>query len=67
MAHEQTTQANTELDLLDELVFERLGADARFTYFFLTGEGRNLPGTSVEESSGYVLDANGRAYFFWLG
>ena len=42
-----------------------------YALFFVTGEGRYLPisvsGDEVEETSGYVLDRQGRVFSFWLG
>lgn len=68
MQNEQaTTAAVTKRDLLDTLIREKLGKDARYTFFFTTGEGRYLPDTLIEETAGYVLDDAGRAYYFWLG
>lgn len=66
MPKDQVT-ADAQMELLDALIRERLGAHARYTFFFTAGQGRYLPGTRIEEYSGYVLDASGRAYFFWLG
>jgi hypothetical protein len=38
---------------------------ARFGIFHASGEGRMLPDGS-ESGSGYVIDENGRHYFYWL-
>lgn len=59
-------------DLLHQLIREKDGlATDGYTLFFVTGEGRNLPisrpGDDVEEMSGYVLDQQGRVFFFWFG
>ena len=51
------------VDLLRRLVMGR-GIDT-FVPFLVTGEGTFLP-DGVEESSGYVLDATGRVFRFWL-
>jgi hypothetical protein len=58
--------------LLHELVEEHGLAPEHYALFFVTGEGQYLPrteeaGEPVEEASGYVLDEQGRVYFFWLG
>ena len=37
----------------------------RFELFFLTGEGKELPG-GLEATSGCVLDATGRVFSFWM-
>src|SRR5262245_55719871 len=49
---------------LQVLLRERLGDS--FAVFFETGEGIELPDGS-EALSGYVIDAAGRVYWFWLG
>ena len=61
------TEERAELALLDELIQPRIQPATRYTFFFTSGEGRYLPGTRIEESSGYVLDQLGRVYFYWLG
>ena len=57
--------------LLDACIEAQGLRPGTFTYFFVGGEGRFLPtgddGEDVEESSGYVLDREGRVYFFWFG
>lgn len=47
----------------DPLVRER-GLE-RFAYFFVTGEGAFFP-NGEEEASGYVLNEDGRVFFFWV-
>ncbi len=37
-----------------------------FAFFFVTGEGEDLP-NGDEEKSGYVIDEHGRIYSFWTG
>ncbi len=51
------------LDTLRRLVMDQ--GIATFVPFLVTGEGNFLP-NGVEESSGYVLDATGRVFRFWL-
>lgn len=51
-------------DILDKLIRDQ-GLE-HFAPFFVTGEGKEMPG-DLEESSGYVLDTSGRVYSFWLG
>ena len=53
--------------LLDELIRARIQPASRYAFFSTSGEGRYLPGTKVEESSGYVIDELGRVHFFWFG
>ena len=57
--------------LLDACIDARGLRPGEYTYFFVGGEGCFLPlgepGDEVEESSGYVLDHEGRVYFFWFG
>lgn len=50
--------------VLHRLIRER-GLE-RFELFFVTGEGRGLPG-GLEETSGCVVDAEGRVFSFWMG
>ena len=50
-------------DILDKLI--RAHGLKRFALFFVTGEGIEMP-DGLEESSGFVLDASGRVYFFYL-
>lgn len=54
-------------ELLDELIRARIQPVQRYAFSFTTGEGRYLPGTTVEESSGYIVDETGRVFFFWFG
>jgi hypothetical protein len=50
--------------MLDQLVEARgLGHRA---FFFVTGEGDELP-NGVEEVSGHVIDEQGRIFYFWTG
>lgn len=51
-------------DIFDRLI--RAQGLERFALFFVTGEGIEMP-DGLEESSGFVLDASERVYFFWLG
>jgi len=55
--------SSEQRDILERLVRER-GLE-RFAFFLLTGEGIPLP-DGLEELSGYVLDARGRVFSFWL-
>ena len=41
-------------------------APGSYATFFVTGEGRELPGGG-EDASGYVIDTTGRVFSFWLG
>jgi hypothetical protein len=62
----QTRQraTNPQADTLHRLIAEQgLG---RHALFFVTGEGEEFPG-GIEESSGFVLDEQGRVFSFWLG
>ena len=59
-------------ELLHQLIQARSGLlPDRYTLFFVSGEGRALPGRradgDLEEMSGYVLDDQGHVYFFWFG
>jgi hypothetical protein len=72
--HAETTDyPNTpERRLLDRLVRARLPDPYDvYAYFWVTGEGKYLPalidGQRVEIHSGYLIDADGRIYRFWLG
>lgn len=47
------------------LINERLGG-RRYGVFFATGEGSFFP-NGVEESSGCVVDEDGRHYAYWTG
>jgi len=38
----------------------------RYAFFFVAEEGRKLP-NGLEETSGHVVDAKGRVFFFWTG
>lgn len=38
----------------------------RYAFFFVTGEGDEFP-DGTEESSGFVLNEDGRVFSFWLG
>ena len=51
------------VDTLEQLVAAR--GIGTFAPFLVTGEGAILP-NGDEESSGYVLDATGRVFRFWL-
>lgn len=53
--------------LRDRLIRERIAPSVRYAFFFTSGDGRLLPGTAVEESSGYVLDDAGRVHYFQFG
>jgi hypothetical protein len=68
---------------LDTLIRERLeslepgntqllaSSKPRYAYFWLTGEGKDLPtsdgGERIESTSGYVVDSRDRIFAFWLG
>ena len=55
-------------DILNEMIQEQGMEPGHYTLFFVTGEGRYLPGLSeIEECSGCVLDDHGRVFSFWLG
>ena len=51
-------------EVLHELIRDRV--DQRYGVFDVTGEGRKLPDGS-EESSGFVITAEDRVFFFRLG
>jgi hypothetical protein len=61
-----------QTELLHQCLRERSGlAPEDYTLFFTTGEGRFLPishlGDDVEEVSGFLLDRQGRVFYFWFG
>lgn len=53
--------------LLRELVQARLGSATHYALFLVSGDGRLLPGTDIEESSGYVLDTTDTVHYFHFG
>jgi hypothetical protein len=57
--------------LLHELIRKQGYQASDYTLFFTSGEGLALPdrtpGGDVEERSGYLLDREGRVFFYWLG
>ena len=68
MQHEHTgTISPNKRELLDGLIRERLGVDVPLEFFFTNGDGRYLPGTRIEETSGYVLSAADRIFYFRFG
>ncbi len=60
-----------ERAILAELFAERGLRKGDYALFFTSGDGELLPisepGDEVEETSGYLLDRQGRAYWFHLG
>jgi len=51
-------------EILEQLVqAQNVG---RHAYFFVSGEGIEMP-NGAEEESGYVIDEHGRIFSFWLG
>ena len=52
--------------ILRELL-EKLGQTSRCALFLVSGDGRYLPRTDIEESSGYVLDTSGAVHFIHSG
>lgn len=57
--------------ILAELFAERGLSEGDYALFFTSGDGDFLPisepGDKVEETSGYVLDRQGRVFWFHLG
>jgi len=58
--------------VLHELIQEQGLCPNRYALFFVTGEGQFLPeagqpAEAIEETSGYVIDDQGRVFAFWLG
>jgi hypothetical protein len=51
-------------DVLEQLVQSK--NVGRHAFFFVSGEGTEMP-NGAEEESGYVLDEEGRIFSFWLG
>ena len=63
MIHHEAKTEPASTDTLEQLVAAQ-GVGA-FAPFLVTGEGTILP-NGDEETSGYVLDATGRVFRFWL-
>lgn len=61
----------TQSRILHALIRQQGLDEGHYALFFVTGEGKVLPGGSpedpLEEASGYLLDKQGRVYYFWLG
>jgi len=57
--------------VLHELIQAQGLPAGSYALFFVAGEGAalpiSLPGDDVEERSGYVIDRDGRVFYFWLG
>lgn len=69
VTQEQTQRRTLARLLLEELIAERGLSPNQYGLFFVTGEGSYLPTNApdrIEESSGYVLDRQGRVHSFWL-
>lgn len=65
MVIQQDIKSDAEhMALLDALIAER--GLKRYGLFFVTGEGAFTP-DGYEETSGYALSQEGRAFFFWTG
>ena len=58
-SNRETRQAH----IIEELLRER--GIGRYGLFLVSSEGRELPGGG-ESASGYVVDSDGRVFFFWL-
>lgn len=61
---------NRQREVLDSLLIERGLEPGSYALFWVSGEGRYLPTLEwedIEETSGFVLDREGRVYTFWLG
>jgi hypothetical protein len=56
--------ATREAQVLDRLITAR--GIGQYGLFFVRGEGEFFP-NGVEESSGFVVDGQGRVYSFWTG
>jgi hypothetical protein len=64
MAIQRGEKSSTRTDILEQLVqAQNVG---RHAYFFVSGEGIEMP-NGAEEESGYVLDEQGHIFSFWLG
>lgn len=59
---------NADAALLHLMLMERLGTD-KYKVYGVVGEGDFFywGNSEIEESSGYVLTDDNRAYYFWLG
>ena len=66
-----THRGERNTQLLEALIQAKGLAAGDYAHFFHTGEGRALPiskpGDDVEEQSGYVLDRQGRVFYYWFG
>jgi hypothetical protein len=67
LKHTRASQEERCDKVRDELIRARIQPATRYAFFFTSVEGRYLPGTKVEETSGYVIDDLGRVHFFWFG
>ena len=63
------THSGTRVDTEHELALRRLVEGqglCHYAFFFVTGEGNELP-NGLEETSGFVLNSDGTVYSFWTG
>lgn len=61
---------NRQREVLDNLLIKRGLEPGDYALFWVTGEGRYLPSEEwqdIEETSGFVVDREGRVFMFWLG